>query len=130
MPWLYQIDKDFTYRHPALEGIEYRNEWCCIEGGALTIKRGYAHDGCSPKFDILGLVVLGVPDGRSHLGKPITHDASLVHDVFCQFRDEIPISKANTVQIFRDMLDEPGFKLAWVYSAFVDSFGPQDFQIK
>ncbi|MGH1461009.1 MAG: hypothetical protein ACRBB6_03125 [Neptuniibacter sp.] len=126
-PWLYQLDHDYTYRHPALEGIEYRNDWCVIENGSLTIYAGYAHDGCSPKFDICGLFVIGVPDGRLHLGKPITYYASLVHDVFCQWRHEIPITKPETVQIFREMLLEVKFGPAKKYADTVDRWGPQDF---
>lgn len=128
MPWLFQIDKDFTYRHQALEGINYSNKWCSIADGVLTVKKGYAHDGCSPKYDICGLFVIGVPDGRQHLGKPITHDAALVHDVFCQWRHSIPITKAATVQIFREMLHEVKFGPADIYANAVDRWGPQVFR--
>lgn len=124
---IYKLDGDFNYHHPALEGITFSNRWCDIRDGHITVKQGYAHDGCSPKYAVLGLFTIGVPDGRIYLNKPITYHATLVHDVLSQFRDEIPVTKAEAVQIFDDMLRKVEFTPRPLYVAFVRKFGPKQY---
>lgn len=124
---IHRLDQDYTYQHPALAGIQFRNGWCAISDSRLTVAAGYAWDGCSPKWDLAGLAVVGVPDGRQHLGRPITYYPSLVHDVFCQFRNEIKITKQQTIQILSDMLKERKFGARWLYVTAVDWKGPQQF---
>ena len=127
-PYLYKLFHSYEYTHQALEGITFDNAWCSIDNGTIVIYEGYAWDGCSPKKDVLGLFTIGTPDGRLQEGKPITYYASLVHDALCQFRQDIDISKAQTVEIFRDMLNEAGFGLANIYAYAVDKRGPQNFR--
>lgn len=69
---------------------------------------------------MLGLFTLGMPDGRLHLGKPITYHASLVHDVLCQYKSAIPIRKAQTVDLFSAMLRDLGFQPRWLYVQVVN----------
>ncbi len=124
---LYRLAAPYRYKHPALIGVNYANRWCVISGGEIVVQPGYAWDGCTPKFDIAGLGVVGVPDGRLYQGLPITYYPSLVHDVFCQFKHEIRISKAAVVQIFNDMLKERQFGARVLYVTAVDWLGPQQF---
>ena len=126
-PYLYKLEKDYTYQHPIFDGVLFENEWCHITGSKITVKAGYACDGCTPKVDLLGLVTLGVPDGRLHEGRPMTYHASLIHDVLCQYRRELPFSKRGVVTLFADMLSDVGFPLRRLYVSCVDQFGPQDF---
>ena len=55
--------------------------------GRLIIPREYTWDGCTPKFSILDIFVIGTPDGIKNIntGKPKTYFASLVHDVLYQY---------------------------------------------
>lgn len=53
-------------------------EWARIEMDLLTIRPGYAWNGCSPKISA-GPLWLGTPDFQA------TRKASLVHDVLFQF---------------------------------------------
>lgn len=123
----YVLAEEFIYKHSVLVDIEYCNAWCTIAGGSILVRPGYAWDGCSPKYDIAGLITIGTPDGRLHEGWPITYHSSLVHDVFCQFRLEIPISKDSVLKIFNDMLAEKDFSARVLYVTAVDWFGPQEF---
>ncbi|MGB0662784.1 MAG: hypothetical protein ACPGMR_03235 [Pontibacterium sp.] len=128
-PYLYKLEKDYTYQNLIFDGVLFENEWCCITGGKITVKAGYAWDGCTPKVDLLGLVTLGVPDGRLHEGRPMTYYASLVHDVLCQFRADIPnIKRDHATFIFDDMLNEVGFPLTVLYVTGVDWFSPHGFR--
>ena len=66
--------------------------------GSNPKHKGYAWDGCSPKFQILDLI-FGTHDGAisENTGKAVTYYASMVHDVLYQFHDEFgeknPLSK-------------------------------------
>lgn len=125
--WRYALAEDFGYSSRHLEGVEFSNSWVTICGGNVRIKAGYAWDGCSPCISVLGLFYLGTPDGAEHLGVPATYHATLVHDALCQWRGDIPVTKAATVALFRQMLDDVHFPLAWLYTRGVAWFGPQDF---
>lgn len=124
---LYCLDQAFEYEHPALLGVSFWNDWCAIVDGRILVHEGYAWDGCSPKYELAARWVVGVPDGRLQEGVPITYHASLVHDVFCQFRDQIPITKSAVVKIFNDMLADRGFGARLLYVSAVDWLGPQQF---
>lgn len=126
-PWLYQLEHDYHYHSPLLSGVEFSNDWCRIADGTIHIRAGYAWNGCSYKWDVLGLFTLGTPDGRLHLGKPITYHASLVHDVLCRYKSAIPIRKAQAVGLFNAMLREVGFQPCWLYVQVVNWLGPQHF---
>lgn len=89
------LNNDHQIRLSVAPGINVR--FCDMEtgrcwgsvtaNGILTIFKGYGWDGCSPKIRI-GSVVLGVWDGPpdpSNKGLPLTWEASLVHDLLCQF---------------------------------------------
>lgn len=127
MTWLYRLEADFTYPSPHLAGISFCNDWCAIEDEQITVAAGYAWDGCSPKW-ALWRWVIGTPDGPLLAdGWRQTGRASLVHDVFCQFKHEIPITKAATVALFADMLRADGWPLWQLYATAVSRLGPQRF---
>lgn len=98
----------------------------------------YAWDGCTPKVWLLWAVLVGTPDGPSKKLKykttaglsqsdefetsrtwPITAKASLVHDAFCQYLSQVPISEKQADQIFYKMLKEEGFWFAPFYYVIV-----------
>ena len=125
--WRYQLEQPFTYKHEAFDGIDFENPWITITHGQLTIRSGYAWDGCSPKISLWGLSTLGTPDGVLHRGKPWTYNASLVHDALCQYRDTLPLGREQVTQIFDDMLLGVQWPLRWLYVLAVRWFGPRGF---
>lgn len=125
--WRYKLTAPYTYRHPLLLGVVFSCEWAEIKGGQITVKNGYAWDGCSPAWKF-GSIWLGTPDGPLRPdGKPVTFEASLVHDVLCQFAEQVPMSKSSVSDLFQAMLIEHGFPRwrAAIYRAAVYAFGPQ-----
>lgn len=126
--WIYKLNNDYSYKSSLFNGVTFSNEWGNIRDGVLTIYRGYAWDGCSPKVKI-GKYVIGVWDGwNSRLdGLPITYYASLVHDFLCQFKTQIPMKKKDVVLLFNLMLEERKWPFAEIYTRAVDMFGPQKF---
>lgn len=120
---------------PELMAVFYVGPWLEIRHCRLSIRSGYAWDGCSPSLKLPGGIVLpgGIwlgpwdgplgPDGR-----PVSWRASLVHDALCQFRGDIQgMTRDATVQLFRRQLAEDGAP-GWMcnlYPAAVQHFGPQ-----
>ena len=128
MTWRYKLRNKYTLRHPELDGVEYKTEWCIISGGTIQIRPGYAWDGCTPAIPLPFNLWIGTPDG--HLcddGKPQAFYASLVHDVLCQYHATVPMSKQAVSSIFHDMLRQRGFSpfRAGLYKVAVSLFGPQ-----
>ena len=126
--YLYTITKDYHHQFNALIGVSFENEWIRITpDGVLTIRKGYAWDGCSPKYKVLGKII-GIPDGPTMSdGYPQTAWASLCHDALCQFKHELPIHKEQSLSIFDTMLRECHWWARGIYLFAVDKFGPQKF---
>ncbi len=93
--------------------------------GRLRILKGYAWDGCTPKFSLWD-IVFGTPDGipSEKTRKPKAYHASLVHDVLYQFLDaDLPVSRKGADQIFLELLTEQDFGPRKMYYWAVRIFG-------
>lgn len=128
--WRYVLDAPYHKTHELLKNVYFSNEWVHIDGGTIIISARYAWDGCTPAYKVpLIKWWVGIPDGWGAKvdGKCQAYYASLVHDALCQFRQEIPISKDASVELFSLMLEEGGFPrpIARIYRAFVKVLGPQ-----
>jgi len=123
----YVTHQDLLYKNTLIK-ITFNNPWLEIsENGDIIIKGthadGYAWDGCTPKFNIFDLFLIGTPDGRTivNTGKPITYYASLVHDILCQFRKDIGISRRQADKVFLIYLGD--FNLRYLYYIAVRTYG-------
>ena len=92
--YIYCIKED--YKHSSsIKGCSFENEWFKLEAdGTVIVKgsksKGYAWDGCSPKWKIKDLYVgTGEAVLNWETGKAKTYYASLIHDVFYQFSKDI-----------------------------------------
>lgn len=128
-PYLYTLEKPFTHSHRHFNDLTYSNDWVSFEDGILTISPSYSWDGCTPKWQPLGLFTLGTPDGALRYGKPWVHDPSLVHDALCQFRQQLHFSQQQVTEIFDEHLIAVKWPLRKTYTFAVDKFGPQDFPV-
>lgn len=130
MSWLkkhykYTLHSDYYYQNDKLKGVSFKNKWVEIRpSGEMIISKFYSWDGCSPKYKIFGIVI-GTPDGKNNQCKM----ASCVHDIFCQFIADIPVSKKTVLGIFGDMLRDANWGWAKAYVYAVDKFGPQNFKL-
>lgn len=123
----YLLEQDWSYQHDNFQGISKQHPWFTLEKGLLTVHKNYAWDGCSPKMYIFGVCTIGTPDGAMRFGRPWTYYASLVHDVLCQFRHDLPLTKHQVVEVFDDQLNASSFPLRHLYTWVVNHLGPQDF---
>ena len=126
--FLYRLKQSYSYVHPVLNDVSFANQWVDITNGCITIKKNYAWDGCTPKWQPLGLLTIGTPDGVLRFGKPWLYHSSLIHDVLVQFRKELPFTQQQVTQIFKEHMQQTKWPLWRIYTAAVNYLGPQDFK--
>jgi hypothetical protein len=126
-PYKFKITKNYTHQTDWKLEQPFIAEWLEItQDGLITVKAnssGFSWDGCTPKWSILHLFIIGSPDGHVnyHTMKPYTYHASMVHDALYQYLDTIPIHKSQVDLLFLDMLGN--FKLRKLYHLAVKHFG-------
>lgn len=96
------------------------NAWAGIQNGRLWWVKGYAWNGCSPKYYI-GYPPLGKWVGTPDFEK--TRRASLGHDILFQFATLHKISFDEANKLFELWLEDEEFALTEQYYDAVDAFG-------
>ncbi len=125
--YLYTLSASFSYSHRHFDSVSFSNNWIAIADGSLIVNAAYSWDGCTPKWQPFGLFTIGVPDGALRYGKPWLYFESLIHDVLCQFRAELPFTQQQVTQIFKEDLQRAKWPLWKLYTLGVNYLGPQDF---
>lgn len=134
--YIFKVEEDFCFKSEEVcKQLEEDFEFYCdrpklrlviARDGKITVKKDYAWDGCSPKFNVLDLFWVGTPDGAMNENKPVTYYASLVHDALGQFAkkepERMPFNRQERDLIFREMLE--GFTFQWLYYLAVRILGP------
>ena len=130
--WLYRLPANHAWESglaiehdAAFRDKKGRIRLVLEKGGRIVVMRGYAWNGCSPKFCLCD-ILLGTPDGAvdARTGRPKTYFASLVHDALCQFLpDGLPLSRGDVDRCFLALLAESGFRPRWLYFVAVRAFG-------
>lgn len=130
--WLYKLTDNYSYESglPIAEDRVFHDRDGTVRliyerEGRITITRGYAWNGCSPKFLMFDML-LGTPEGAVHprTEKPKTYYASMVHDALYQFRPEgLPLARRQADAIFLRLLRESDFSPRWIYWLAVRLFG-------
>ena len=128
--YVYCIKEDYKYQS-SITGREFENAWFKLsKDGMVIVKgtnyKGYAWDGCSPKFKIkdwyFGMweAVLNFDTGQSK-----TYYASLVHDVFYQFAKDVRlfVNRKEVDREFYAILKRDEMRCAIVYYLGVRLFG-------
>lgn len=128
--YVYCIKHDYYYQ-ASIKNRAFENEWFKLDkDGIVTVKgahyKGYAWDGCSPKFKIKD-VYIGILEAVLNFdtGQSKTYYASLIHDVFYQFSKDVrPFIKRKEVdREFYSILMRDGFRFAKLYYRAVRLFG-------
>jgi hypothetical protein len=130
--WLYRLEKNFSWDSPLdiKQDYAFKDNRGVVRlilehGGRITVTRGYAWNGCSPKFCFFD-ILFGVPDGvvDFHTGRPKTYYASLVHDALYQFvPDGLPLKQHDADRCFLKLMEATGFRLRHLYFSAVWSMG-------
>jgi hypothetical protein len=141
----WKLGTDVTVNVP-VRGVTHDDKHMAItDAGSLTVKDGYAWNGCSPKVSIVGMV-FGTPEGvfpdktekdlitdaLSALNydglewhEPRTYWASLVHDSLYQLSElhAANMSRRTADVVFLDLLKACRFPRARLYYLAVRIFG-------
>nr|VFK12393.1 MAG: hypothetical protein BECKLPF1236B_GA0070989_103422 [Candidatus Kentron sp. LPFa] len=131
-PYKFKIKKDYLCPYETGWKLEkpFVSKWLEISAsGRITIKAnedGYRWDGCTPKWSVFNLFIIGIPDGHidHRTMKPYTYYASLVHDAMYQYLDSVPVTKKQIDLLFLKMLGD--FKLRKIYYFFVKYLGGRE----
>lgn len=122
-----ELEKDYEFLDKNKKG---KLRMTITKGGLITIRERYTWDGCTPKFSLLDLLVIGTPDGiiSDKTGKPKAYYASMTHDALYQFlADFHPNEKLYTRkqadQVFLEILEDAEFAPRKLYYAAVRVFG-------
>lgn len=111
--YTYTLERGYTYAGPPpVSGSAYSSAWINISpAGLITIAKGYAWDGCSPKVILFNALLIGTWDGPIRNGFPVCYYPSLVHDALCQFAStrKFPYTFLQIDDIFLKMLEEVGW---------------------
>lgn len=108
--YFYIVNKDIEVFTDLLICESFSNEWIKINNGQITIKKGYAFNGASPRFELFGCE-WGTPQGRGLVGMI----GFCVHDALWQFGKEIGISKSLSNKIQLELHKKHNFKPAKLY---------------
>ncbi len=128
--YVYCIKEDHRYQS-SIKDREFENEWFKLDkDGTMIVKgtryKGYAWDGCSPKWKIKEMY-FGTPEAvlNDTTRRSRTYYASLIHDIFYQFSSEIKdiIKRREADEEFYNILKRDGFKMARLYYWGVRCFG-------
>jgi len=128
--YVYCIREDYKHQS-SITGRQYENEWFKLfPDGTIIIKgtnyKGYAWDGCSPKFKIKD-VYFGIPEAvvNWETGQSKTYYASLIHDVFYQFNKELRslVKRKEVDRELCNILKRDQFRFAVPYYIAVRLFG-------
>ncbi len=141
----WKLDRGVKVKLP-IYGVNYNQTYLTISPtGVLHVKRNYAWNGCSPKFEVFGMV-FGTPEGSlpedhekqsilnnlenlSYKGfdwrMPKTYYASLIHDSLYQISEKCTgqMSREKVDMIFYQILRAYNFFLAPLYYQAVKYFG-------
>ena len=130
--WIFRLSRNYSWKSSytldrdwAFQDKKGRTRLLLTTDGTITVTRGYAWDGCTPKCFILDLV-FGTPDGvvDTRTGHPKTYHASLIHDALYQFLpDGLPLSRAQADRCFLELMADADFALRNVYYSAVRAFG-------
>jgi len=126
MAWIYKLSEDYIWNSGRKQpkDLNFIDEhgilrMQILKNGQIVIKSGYVWDGCTFKFNIFDLIIIGTPDGVINFdnGKPKTYYASLIHDSLYQFMNDkkMPFSRKEMDKIFFELMVETNFKMRYVY---------------
>lgn len=123
--WIFKLKDNYEYQSN-LKTKKFESKWLVIDDkGKITVRMGYSWDGCSFKFNVIDLLVVGTPDGIVDINtmKPKTYYASLIHDALYQYMFYHSITRKEADRLFYGMLKENNFLLRGIYYFAVRCIG-------
>jgi hypothetical protein len=97
-------------KHRHFTGVNYQSEIAQIANGQMNVFAGYEWnswlEALQTPLVFLGIWPIGVRDARFSYGRPWVWEAALVMDVLRRHHQEIPLTRSQIIDIFRDSLEQ------------------------
>ena len=135
LKWIFVLDDDYVWssgrrfaEDGAYEDGSGKRRLEIRRNGEIRVLKGYAWDGCTPKFSLWDICV-GTPDGvpNAVTKKPKAYYASLLHDALYQFSIAglpAPLNdRAEIDRIFLEILERDAFAPRKLYYWAVRAIG-------
>ena len=135
LKWIFVLDEDCVWQSGrtfvedcAYEDGKGKRRLEIRKNGEIRVLKGYAWDGCTPKFSFWDICV-GTPDGvpNAETKKPKAYYASLLHDALYQFSIAglpAPLNERAEIDlIFLKILERDGFAPRKLYYWAVRTLG-------
>jgi hypothetical protein len=135
LKWIFVLDDDYVWssgrrfaEDSAYEDGSGKRRLEIRRNGEIRVLKGYAWDGCTPKFSLWDICV-GTPDGvpNAETKKPKAYYASLLHDALYQFSIDglpAPLDRRSEIDaVFLEILERDGFAPRGLYFWAVRLFG-------
>ena len=135
LKWIFVLDDHFVWASGrtfeedcAYEDGSGKRRLEIRKSGEIRVLKGYAWDGCTPKFSLWDICV-GTPDGvpNAVTKKPKAYYASLLHDALYQFsiaKLPAPLDRrAEIDRVFLELMERDGFAPRYLYYWAVRIFG-------
>jgi hypothetical protein len=129
-PYIFKEMVDYACQTTWHLDAKFVTKWLEIStDGLVTVKAnntGYSWDGCTPKFSLFDIKIIGIPDGHIDVRtmQPYTYRASMVHDALYQYLDSVPVCKKDIDLLFLEMLGD--FRLRYLYYFAVKYLGGRE----
>ena len=105
-----RLDSQFQMKHRHFTGLNYQSEIAQIANGQMNVFAGYEWnswlEALQTPLVFLGIWPIGVRDARFSYGRPWVWEAALVMDVLRRHHQEIPLTRSQIIDIFRDSLEQ------------------------
>lgn len=141
LKWIFVLDDDYAWpsgrtfaEDCAYDDSSGKRRLEIRSSGEIRVLKGYAWDGCTPKFAFWDICI-GTPDGvpNAQTKKPKAYYASLLHDALYQFSIEglpAPLNERREIdRIFLEILARDGFAPRQLYYWAVRLFGFLSFHL-
>jgi hypothetical protein len=97
-------------KHRHFTGLNYQSEIAQIANGQMNVSAGYEWnswlEALQTPLVFLGIWPIGVRDERFSYGRPWVWEAGRVMDVLRRHHQEIPLTRSQIIDIFRDSLEQ------------------------
>ena len=105
-----RLDSQFQMKHRHFTGLNYQSEIAQIANGQMNVFAGYEWnswlEALQTPLVFLGIWPIGVRDAQVSYGRPWVWEAALVMDVLRRHHQEIPLTRSQIIDIFRDSLEQ------------------------
>ena len=105
-----RLDSQFQMKHRHFTGLNYQSEIAQIANGQMNVFAGYEWnswlEALQTPLVFLGIWPIGVRDAQFSYGRPWVWEAALVMDVLRRHHQEIPLTRSQIIDIFRDSLEQ------------------------